>query len=185
MGNEGAEGQERVFNVGILGSNHEITKIVGECLGTPDEITDLQFFNRLDTSLGYIFTGVAPVGYPEKLKTLIQACSLTEIHIMVLDAETGITPAIGEIMICMDLYARYYNTKILGVIGNITNANEWRVADIIQKFPKIAKGMNIKKFPSLILYKEIKQILKHSGLLENKKTKDLNKKIKLKFAEVR
>jgi len=54
-----------------------------------------------------------------------------------------------------------------------------------QKFPKIAKGMNIKKFPSLILYKEIKQILKHSGLLENKKTKDLNKKIKLKFAEVR
>jgi selenocysteine-specific translation elongation factor len=147
MGNAVEPGTERVFNIGILGGNHEITKLVGESLGSPSDKSDLQFFNRLDGGLGYIFNAVDAVAYPEKLKSLLQACMLSNIHIMVIDAETGITPIVGEVMVAMDLFARNFGSKPMVAIGNITGATEWRVEEIKQKFPKIAKGTLLEQLP--------------------------------------
>ena len=162
-------GSERVFNIAILGANHEVTKLVGESLGAPGNKSDLLFYNRLDASLGQIFTAIDPVTYPEKLKPLLQACYLAEIHIMVIDAETGINAAVGEIMIAMDIFAKRFHTKTVGVIGNITNSNEWRIEEIKTKFPKIAKGTALEQLPFYCLkeradYDQLKKTLVDLGL---------------------
>ncbi|MHA1889174.1 MAG: hypothetical protein ACTSX0_14210, partial [Promethearchaeota archaeon] len=72
---EGADKPELSLTIGLLGANHEITKLVGEALGSPGQRSDLQFYNRLDSSLNCVFTAVAPIGYPEKVKSLIQTCA--------------------------------------------------------------------------------------------------------------
>ena len=115
---------EKSITIGLLGANHEITKLVGEAFGSPATKSDLQFYNRLDSSLNLIFTAVAPIAYPEKIKSLIQTCAETKIHIMIIDAEIGISSEIGEIMVIMDFFAQYFKTRFLAVIGGITTSNE-------------------------------------------------------------
>lgn len=144
---------ELSLRIGILGGNHEVTKLIGEALGSPGTQSDLMFYNRLDTGLRCIFTAVAPIGYPEKVKSLLQACAISQIHIMVIDAETGINAETGEIMVAMDLYGRYFGAKGIAVIGNITKANEWRVEEIQKQFPKLLAPTYIKDI-ELISLKE-------------------------------
>lgn len=128
---------ELSLRIGILGGNHEITKLIGDALGSPGTQSDLIFYNRLDNGLRCIFTAVAPIGYPDKVKSLLQACAISQIHIMVIDAETGINAETGEIMVAMDLYGRYFGAKGIAVIGNITNATEWRVEELQKQLPKL------------------------------------------------
>jgi selenocysteine-specific elongation factor len=139
--------KELSITVGLLGANHEITKLIGESLGSPGTKSDMQFFNRLDDKLHAVFTAVSPIGYPDKVKTLIQTCAETQIHIMVIDAETGITAEIGEIMVVMDLFARYYGTQTLVVIGGITSSNEWRIPEIQKHLPQLVKNTALKGIP--------------------------------------
>ncbi|MHA1745890.1 MAG: hypothetical protein ACTSWW_07810 [Promethearchaeota archaeon] len=139
--------KELSITVGLLGANHEITKLIGESLGSPGTKSDMQFFNRLDDKLHAVFTAVSPIGYPDKVKTLIQTCAETQIHIMVIDAETGITAEIGEIMVLMDIFARYYGTQTLVVIGGITSSNEWRIPEIQKQLPQLVKNTALKAIP--------------------------------------
>ena len=134
---------EKSFTIGLLGANHEITKLLGQVFGAPGDQSDLQFYDRYDNSLGYVFTAVAPVAYPDKLKSLLQTCALTDIHIMVIDAEVGITAEIGEILVAMDIFAKNFGTRSLAVIGNITNANSWKVEEIQKNLPKIASSTSL------------------------------------------
>jgi len=142
---------EKSFTVGILGSNHDITKLIGESLGSPGTLSDLRYFNRLDSGLNCVFTAVDPVGYPEKIKSLIQTCAETEIHIMVIDAETGITSEIGEIIVLMDIFAREYNTKYIAVITNITKSNDWMVSKIKGKLLNFTENTSISDIEFLTL----------------------------------
>ncbi len=135
---------ERSITVGILGANHEITQKIGDALGSPGQRSDLQFYNRLDTKVGVVFTGVVPIGYPEKIKCLIQACAETRVHMMVIDAETGITPEIGEILVIMDIFTRRYGTQFLAVIGGVTSQNEWQIPEIKKTLPKLLASTALK-----------------------------------------
>jgi len=139
--------KELSITVGLLGANHEITKLIGESLGSPGTKSDMQFFNRLDDKLHAVFTAVSPIGYPDKVKTLIQTCAETKIHIMVIDAETGITAEIGEIMVLMDIFARYYGTQTLVVLGGFTSSNEWRIPEIQKQLPQLVKNTALKAIP--------------------------------------
>ncbi|MHA1673491.1 MAG: hypothetical protein ACTSYI_07675 [Promethearchaeota archaeon] len=134
---------ELSLTVGLLGANHQITKLMGESLGTPGQQSDLQFFNRLDLQTKVVFTAVAPVGYPDKIKSLIQTCAITEMHVMCIDCETGITPEIGEIMVLMDLFAQHYQTQYLAVIGGITSSNEWRKEEIVAQLDKLTQSTKL------------------------------------------
>ncbi|MCF2138565.1 MAG: hypothetical protein K9W44_00750 [Candidatus Lokiarchaeota archaeon] len=165
---ETAETSELSITVGLLGSNHQITKLVGESLGSPGQKSDLQFYNRLDTSLHCVFTAVAPIGYPDKLKSLIQNCAETDIHVMCVDCETGITPEIGEIMVVMDLFVQYYNTKPIAIIGGITKKNEWQKENIHKQLSKFTeqthlKGMKIISLEQRSDYQQLKEILMEMG----------------------
>jgi selenocysteine-specific translation elongation factor len=145
--------KERSITVGLLGANHEITKRIGEALGSPGQRSDLQYYNRLDTKIGLVFTGVAPIGYPDKIKTLIQACAQTQIHVMIIDAETGITAEIGEILVIMDIFTRCYNTHFIAVVGNVTTTNEWRIPDINKQLPTLLQKTALKDIEIVTLKK--------------------------------
>jgi selenocysteine-specific elongation factor len=153
---------ERSISIGLLGANHAITKLVGESFGSPGTKSDLQFYNRVDSGLNMVFTAVAPIAYPEKIKSLLQTCAETQIHIMLIDAEVGITAEVGEIMVAMDLFCRLLKTKYIAAIGGITGANEWRIEEIQQKLPLLLKSttladMEIHVLHSKEAYKTLKQ----------------------------
>lgn len=145
------EKSEKSFTVGILGSNHDITKLIGESLGSPGTLSDLRYFNRLDSGLNCVFTAVDPVGYPEKIKSLIQTCAETEIHIMVIDVETGITPELGEIIVLMDIFAREYNTKYIAAITNITKLNDWMINKIKENLSNFIQNTAVNDIEILTL----------------------------------
>lgn len=46
------------------------------------------------------------------------------------------------------------------------------------EFPKLAKKLNVDKFPSLLLFKDGNELSRFSGLIEPEKVKEINKKIK-------
>ncbi|WP_457556501.1 hypothetical protein [Candidatus Harpocratesius sp.] len=163
-----AEASELSITVGLLGANHQITKLVGESLGSPGQKSDLQFYNRLDTSLQCVFTAVAPIGYPDKVKSLIQTCAETDIHVMCVDCETGITPEIGEIMVVMDLFVQYYHIMPIAIIGGITKKNEWQKGNIKTQLTKFTeqthlKGMRILSLEQRQDYEQLKEILMEMG----------------------
>ena len=153
---------ERSITIGLLGANHEVTKLIGEAFGSPGTKSDLQFYNRLDSGLNMIFTAVAPIAYPEKVKSLIQTCAETSVHIMIIDSETGITPEIGEIMVIMDLYAQHFNSKFISAIGGINSTNEWRIEEIQKQLPKLLAATSLKNMELIVLkdrenYQQLKE----------------------------
>ncbi|MHA1618286.1 MAG: hypothetical protein ACTSVZ_03325, partial [Promethearchaeota archaeon] len=175
------------LTVGLLGANHQITKLVGEALGTPGQQSDLQFFNRLDLKLHIVFTAVAPIGYPDKIKSLIQACAITEIHVMCIDCETGITPEIGEIMVLMDLFAQHYQTQYLAVIGGINSSNEWRKEEILAQLQKLThptklRGIEVISLGSRPDYEHLKERLYSIGSNSDihSKSKDESEEVPVK-----
>jgi selenocysteine-specific elongation factor len=135
--------EERSVTVGILGADHEITQRIGEALGSPGQRTDLQFYNRLDEQLGIVFTGVVPISYPEKIKSLVQVCAETQIHLMIINANRGITAEIGEIMVIMDIFAHRFQTKFLCAIGGVTDKNEWNISEIKKKLPSLIQHTHL------------------------------------------
>ncbi len=154
--------EEVSLTIGILGADHIITKLVGEALGTPGTKSDLQYYNRLDLALKCVFTAVDPITYSEKIKSLIQTCAETKIHVMCIDASAGITPEIGEIIIAMEIFAREFQTRTLTIIGGITGANEWRIPEIrtqLQKFvaSTVLKGMEIVPLKERADYQSLKE----------------------------
>lgn len=154
---------EKSITVGILGASHEVTQRIGESLGSPGQRSDLQFYNRLDSKVGVVFTGIVPVGYPEKIKCLVQACAETQVHMMVIDAELGINPEIGEILVIMDIFTRRFNTQALAVIGGITEKNVWQVEEIHKKLPKILETTSLNKIKIIDLHtREDYEILKET-----------------------
>lgn len=159
---------ELSLTVGLCGSNPQITKLIGEALGSPGQQSDLQFYNRLDLKLNCVFTAIAPIGYPDKLKSLIQACAETEIHVMCIDCETGITPEIGEIMVLMDIFAERFHTQYIATISGITGSNQWRKAEILSQLKKLTATTNLKGMEVFILeqrqdYDQLKEKLYEMG----------------------
>lgn len=161
--------QEISFTIGLLGTNPDFLKILGGVFGAPGDLSDIQFFDRFDNALGYVFSAIATMAYPDKLKSLLQTCALTDIHIMVIDAEVGIDAAIGEIMVAMDIHARFFNTKFLAIIGNITNSNAWRIDEIMKTLPKITaatalKGISIYPMREKADFDNLKKMVMEIGL---------------------
>lgn len=142
---------EKSITVALLGADHTATKLVGEAFGTPGTQSDLQFYNRLDSKNKCVFTAVAPIGYPEKIKSLLQTCAMNEIHIMIIDCETGIVPETGEILVAMDIFAKHFDTLSIAVIMNVTASNDWRIEEIQKQLSAFAAATSLKDMPVRIL----------------------------------
>ncbi len=138
-----SEGKERTFLVGIFGDNFEQRKLLGQALGAPGTSSDIQFYNRLDSQLGHVFTALTPIDYPEKLKPLLQTLILTNIHILVIDIEVGLNASVGEILVGMDLSQKMSNTKSIIVLSGITSKTEWKLQDIKKKIDNVLNNTTL------------------------------------------
>lgn len=140
------EGEEREKNfiVGIFGENFEYRNLIGQAFGSPEDKSDIMFYNRLDASMGHVFTVLASMDYPEKLKPFLQTLVITKIHILVIDLDVGLNGAIGEILVGMDLFHQLFETRDLVVIANITSKAEWKLPETKKKIEAILKTTSLK-----------------------------------------
>jgi selenocysteine-specific translation elongation factor len=134
---------EQNFVVGIFGDNFELRQLVGQSLGAPGTKSDLLFFNRLDSTLNHVFCAITPVDYPEKIKPFLQALSISNIHVLVIDLENGLNATIGEILVGLDLYHALFNTKVLAIIDGINSKTEWKLPEIKTKLMNILKTTSL------------------------------------------
>jgi len=135
---------EKNFVVGILGDNFDINNLIGQSLGSPGTKSDILFYNRLDLSLNQVFCGLTPLDYPEKIKPLLQTLVISNIHILVIDLNTGLNASIGEILVAMDLFYQLYETKTLIVIAGINSKTEWKLNDTRKKIEAILETTSLK-----------------------------------------
>ncbi|MBD3198201.1 MAG: hypothetical protein GF317_24335 [Candidatus Lokiarchaeota archaeon] len=133
---------EKSFNVGIVGENQDILKLIGQSFGAPGTRSDLQFYNRLDEGIGYTFCAITPLDYPNKIKPLLQTLEMTDIYILVIDLNIGLNSAIGELLIAIEVFNRLYNKGVIITLSNIQN-NEWKVDSISNKLDKILKTTSL------------------------------------------
>jgi len=138
-----SEGKEQSFLVGIFGDNFEQRKLLGQALGAPGTSSDIQFYNRLDAQLGYVFTALTPIEYPEKLKPFLQTLILTDIHILIIDIEIGLNASVGEMLVGMDLLHKKSKSKPLIVISGITSKTEWKLQDIRKKIDTVLNNTSL------------------------------------------
>ncbi len=139
-----SEVKERTFLVSILGENFEYRNLIGQALGSPEDSSDIAFYNRLDAGLGQVFTAITPKEYPEKLKPFLQSLIISNIHILVIDLEVGLNAAIGETLVGIDLFHQLFKTVDLIVIANITSKTEWKLSDLKKKIDTILKTTSLK-----------------------------------------
>ncbi len=135
---------EKNFVVGILGDNFDINNLIGQSLGSPGTRSDILFYNRLDNSLNQVFCGLTPLDYPEKIKPLLQTLVISNIHILVIDLNTGLNASIGEILVAMDLFYQLYRTKALIVVAGINSNTEWKLSETKKKIEAILESTSLK-----------------------------------------
>ena len=138
------EAREKNFIVGIFGENFEYRNLIGQAFGSPEDKSDIMFYNRLDANMGHVFTVLASTDYPEKLKPFLQTLVITKIHLLVIDLDVGLNGAIGEILVGMDLFHQLFETRDLVVIANITPKSEWKLPEAKKKIESILKTTSIK-----------------------------------------
>ncbi len=129
--------KERNYIIGIFGENFEQRNLIGQAFGAPETTSDMQIYDRFDASLGQIFCAITPIDYPNKIKPFLQSLTLTNIHILVVDLEVGLNAVIGEILVGMDLFNQYFNTRALVVIAGINSKTEWKLLETRKKISGI------------------------------------------------
>ncbi|MFO7795754.1 MAG: EF-Tu/IF-2/RF-3 family GTPase [Promethearchaeati archaeon] len=151
---------EKSFNVGILGENQVLNTLIGQAFGAPGTKSDLQFFNRLDESLGYIFCAITPLDYPDKIKPLLQTLYMTDIFVLAIDLNIELNSVVGELLIAMDQFNRVFKKRSIIAINNIKN-NKWKLPETINKLNKILKETSLENIEIISLtQKEDFEILK-------------------------
>ncbi|MFX1238786.1 MAG: hypothetical protein ACFFAS_10210 [Promethearchaeota archaeon] len=139
-----SEGGEQNFLVGIFGENFLKRNLIGQALGAPGTKSDLIFYNRLDIGLGHVFCALTPVDYPDKIKPFLQALTITDIHILVIDLQDGLTSVVGELLVGIDLFHQIFDTKPLVVLTGINSKTAWRLNEIKNKIQMILDTTSLK-----------------------------------------
>ncbi len=139
-----SESVERNFIVGIFGENLEHNNLIGQALGAPGTKSDIQFYNRLDSELNQVFCALTPIDYPNKIRPFLQTLVLTNIHVLVINIDSGLNSIIGEIIVGMDLFHQLFDTKTLVIISGINSSNEWKLLDLKDKLKKILDTTSLK-----------------------------------------
>ncbi|MHA1339566.1 MAG: EF-Tu/IF-2/RF-3 family GTPase [Promethearchaeota archaeon] len=145
---------EKYYLIGVFSENNQISSIIANYFGKPGQKSDMQFYDRLDEQNNAVFCAVNPFSYPDKLKPLIQSLVISNIHILAIDNEKGLTAAVGEILIAMELFYKHiYNENSIPIItiSNITAANEYMLEENEKKIKKLISATALKSAPIFIL----------------------------------
>ncbi|MBD3353270.1 MAG: hypothetical protein GF364_17450 [Candidatus Lokiarchaeota archaeon] len=154
--------QERNFLVGLLCEDHELAKIIGGELGTPGQSSDLQFYDRLDEDLKAVFCAIDAVGYPDKLKSLIQTMMITKFHVMLIDISKGLSAANAEILVLMDIFTKIYQSIPIFALCDLTGELGYLLDSRIEELDNILEGTSMKNASKITIQskddrKKIKQ----------------------------
>ncbi len=146
-----SELKERNYLVGIFGENFDVRNLIGQSLGSPGTKSDIQFYNRLEESEGNVFCVLTPIDYPEKIKPFLQVLTITNIYVLVIDLETGLNAAIGEMLVGMDMFNMLFGKNCLIVISGINSKTDWKLSDVRRKIQSILNTTSLKKVEILEL----------------------------------
>ncbi len=135
--------------VGLCGYHHEMMKRIGDFLGTRGADSDVVFYTRHEPR--DIWAVAHPTGYPDKIKSLIQALRLSNLHILCLPAGDPLGPLAGECIVAMDTFKRLRNTHVFACIGDITPKTEYNVDILQDTLQKVTKGSTLEGMPVFTL----------------------------------
>ncbi|MBD3342094.1 MAG: hypothetical protein GF353_23540 [Candidatus Lokiarchaeota archaeon] len=164
-----SKGKRHTFTIGIFGQNFKQNNLIGQALGAPDSSSDIQVYSRYEENLGYTFMASTPIGYPDKIKPMLQILRLASIHLLVIDLDLDLDSLIGEILVGIDLKNQLHRANLIVVISNITSTNEWKLAKIKKQIHTILNTTSLKESKVIELktkqdYDNLKKLIIETGL---------------------
>ncbi len=130
--------------------HHEtIAKRLGEQFGKRGSDSDLIFYDGVEGD--DVWITVAPKGYPDKLKSLLQAMAIGDIHVLLITPDDKFDALLGEMIVAMDCWPK---TTPMFVIAGITKANEYAIEDVQKKLKQVIKttGLNERMTDIIVMH---------------------------------
>ena len=130
-------------NIAIIGSEKSGRTGLATKLGKKGTESDITLYNFVKGDRIYSF--VDANGYPESLKSLINAINLCDIALICVPSG-GLNSQIGECIVSLDLIA---GKKGLFVITMSDRSNPAAISELSGKIKEITKGTNLEKWESV------------------------------------
>ncbi|MEX2683743.1 MAG: EF-Tu/IF-2/RF-3 family GTPase [Candidatus Sigynarchaeota archaeon] len=132
-----------------------IAKKIGEYFGKKASDTDMVFYDGMEGE--NVFITVAPQGYPDKLKTLLQCLNIGDFQVLLVTPDDKLDALMGEMIVAMECHP---DTIPLVMIAGITKANEYAVDDLKTKLLQIIKNTSLKdKVTDVIVMRDLEKDL--------------------------
>ncbi|MBD3186932.1 hypothetical protein GF325_08910 [Candidatus Bathyarchaeota archaeon] len=137
----GCENKTNHHSLTIISRHHgELARKIGEFFGKKGQETDIVFYSRLDDDDVYLIA--IPVGYPDKLKSLLQALTISRTHVLIIKPDENMDALLGEMMISL---ASFIGTKRIIAIAGITPMNEYMVDDIVKRMNEMLSSISMQE----------------------------------------
>ncbi len=130
-------------NIAIIGSEKSGRTSLAGKLGKKGTESDITLYNFVKGDRIYAF--VDANGYPESLKSLMNAINLSDI-VLVCVPSTGLNAQVGECIVALDLLG---NKRGLFVITMSDRSNPAAISELSDKIKAVAKGTNLEKWESV------------------------------------
>lgn len=161
---------EQTYTIGLFGDNYEQLELIGQALGAPDSKSDILVFNRFDQSTNTIFCAMTPLDYPKKLKPFLQVLIFSNIHVLVIDLDSGLNAVIGEILVGLDLFYEHFEKQSCILLANIKETNEWKLPELRKRLSAILNttSLNVIKTYEIRSKEDLEPFKKHLAELGKK-----------------
>jgi len=130
-------------NIAIIGSEKSGRTSLGEKLGKKGTESDITLYNFVKGEK--VFAFVEANGYPDSLKSLINAINLCDIALVCVPSG-GINAQIGECIVALDLIG---NKRGLFVITMSDLSNPAAISELSERIKAITRGTNLEKWESV------------------------------------
>ncbi len=130
-------------NIAIIGSEKSGRTSLAGKLGKKGTESDITLYSFVKGDRTYAF--VDANGYPESLKSLINAINLSDIALVCIPS-TGLNAQVGECIVALDLLG---NKRGLFVITMSDRSNPAAISELSEKAKAVTKGTNLEKWDSV------------------------------------
>ncbi len=130
-------------NVSIIGSEKSGRTSLVAKLGKKGTESDITLYNFVKGD--HIYSFVDANGYPESLKSLINAINLCEISLVCVPS-SGLNAQVGECVVALDLLG---NKRGLFVITMSDKSNPIAISELSNKIKAVTKGTALEKWESI------------------------------------
>ncbi len=132
-------------NVAIIGSEKSGRTSLAAKIGKKGTESDITLYNFVKGD--HIYSFVDANGYPDSLKSLINAINLSDIALVCVPS-TGLNAQVGECIVALDLLG---NKRGLFVITMSDRSNPNALSELSEKIKAITKGTNLEKWESIVI----------------------------------